>query len=129
MKFAGTVLYVDDVPAVMDFYRRVFGLETRFYDEAWQFAELETGSALLALASHELGERLMPGKYRRPEGGQSSGVEVAFITSDVSAAFAKAVEAGATPLAEPKVMPWGATVAYVRSIEGTLIGLSTAVTQ
>jgi predicted enzyme related to lactoylglutathione lyase len=28
MKFAGTVLYVDDVPAVMDFYCRVFGLET-----------------------------------------------------------------------------------------------------
>ena len=39
MKFWGTVLYVDDVPAVMDFYRRVFGLETRFYDEALQFAE------------------------------------------------------------------------------------------
>ena len=61
MKFAGTVLYVDDVPAVMDFYRRVFGLETRFYDEALQFAELETGSALLAIASHQLGEMLMPG--------------------------------------------------------------------
>ena len=80
MKFAGTVLYVDDFPSVMDFYRRVLGLETRFYDEAWQFAELEAGSALVALA-------------------------------------------------EPKVMPWGATVAYVSSVEGTLIGLSTAVTQ
>jgi predicted enzyme related to lactoylglutathione lyase len=127
MKFAGTVLYVDDVPAVMDFYRRVFGLETRFYDEALQFAELETGSAPLTIASHQLGETLMPGQYRRSEDGQPSGVEVAFITSDVPAAFAKAVEAGAVALAEPKVMPWGATVAYIRSIEGTLIGLSTPV--
>ena len=33
----------------MDFYRRVFSLETRFYDEALQFAELETGSAPLAI--------------------------------------------------------------------------------
>jgi predicted enzyme related to lactoylglutathione lyase len=127
MKFGGTVLYVDDVPAVMDFYRRVFGLETRFYDAALQFAELETGSAPLAIASHSVGEMLMPGQYRRPEGGQPSGVEVAFIASDVPAEFAKAVEAGAVALAEPKVMPWGATVAYVRSIEGTLIGLSTLV--
>ena len=69
----------------------------------------------------------MPGQYRRPEGGQPSGVEVAFITSDVPAAFAKAVGAGALALAEPKAMSWGATVAYVRSIEGTLIGLSTPV--
>ena len=127
MKFAGTVLYVDDVPAAMDFYCRVFGLETRFYDEALQFAELETGSAPLAIASHQLGEMLMPGQYQRPEGGQPSGVEVAFITRDVPATFAKVVEAGAVPLAEPKDMPWGATVAYVRSIEGTLIGLSTPV--
>jgi lactoylglutathione lyase len=127
MKFWGTVLYVEDVPAVMDFYRRVFGLETRFYDAALQFAELETGSAPLGIASHQVGEMLMPGQYQRPEGGQPSGVEVAFTTSDVPAAFAKAVEAGAVVLAEPKVMPWGATVAYVRSIEGTLIGLSTPV--
>ena len=76
MKFTCTVLYVDDVPAVMDFYRRVFGLETRFYDEALQFAELETGSAPLALASHQLGEMLMPGQYRRPGDGQPSSVEV-----------------------------------------------------
>ena len=27
--------------------------------------------------------------------------------------------------AEPKVMPWGQTVADVRSVEGTLIGLCT----
>ena len=127
MKFAGTVLYVDDVPAVMDFYRLVFGLETRFYDEALQFAELETGSAPLMIASHQLGEMLMPVQYRRPEDGQPCGVEVAFMTSDVPAAFAKAVEAGAVALAEPKAMPWGATVAYVRSTEGTLIGLSTPV--
>ena len=65
----------------MDFYRRVFGLEARFYDEALQFAELETGSAPLAIASHQLGEMLMPGQYRRSEDGQPAGAEVAFITA------------------------------------------------
>lgn len=67
----------------------------------------------------------MPGGYVRSDSGQPFGVEIAFITLDVPAAFAKAVSEGAVAIAEPKVMPWGATVAYVRSIEGTLIGFST----
>lgn len=50
-------------------------------------------------------------------------MEIAFFTGDVAAAFAQAVGAGAKPMAEPKVMPWGQTVAYVRSIEGTVVGL------
>ena len=127
-KFGGTAIYVDDVPATLDFYRRALGFETRFFDEALQYGELDTGSTTLAFASHQLGAMLMPGAYARPETGQPSGVEVAFLTSDVQAAFLRAVAAGATPLAEPKVMPWGATVAYLRAVEGTIIGLSTPVT-
>ena len=127
-KFGGTAIYVDDVPATLDFYRRALGFETRFFDEALQYGELETGSTTLAFASHQLGAMLMPGAYARPETGQPSGVEVAFLTSDVQATFLRAVAAGATSLAEPKVMPWGATVAYLRAVEGTLIGLSTPVT-
>lgn len=129
MKLAGTCLYVDDVPTVLDFYLRAFGFGTRFFDEAVQFAELDTGGApgtppLLAFASHQCGQMLMPGHVRPASGGPSS-TEVAFYTTDVPAAFARAVGAGAVVLAEPKVMPWGQTVAYVRSVEGTLIGLCT----
>ncbi len=126
VKFAGTALYVDDVRAVLDFHRRAFGFETKFFDESLQCGEVETGSESLTVASHQTGEMLMPGKYLRPEGGgQVSGVELAFVTPDVPAAFARAVGAGAVALAEPKVLPWGWTVAYVRSIEGTIIGLCT----
>jgi uncharacterized glyoxalase superfamily protein PhnB len=125
MKFAAICVYVDDVPATLDFYRRAFDFETRFFDEALQYAELETGAAVVAFASHRLGEMLLPGAYVRPESGQPSGVEIAFVTSDVPAAFAKAVAAGAVVVAEPKVMPWGQTTAYLRSIEGTLVALVT----
>jgi lactoylglutathione lyase len=52
MQFGGTVLYVDDVPAVVDFYQRAFGLGVRFWDEALGFAELETGGSVLAVAAH-----------------------------------------------------------------------------
>lgn len=124
MKFAGTVLYVDHVSAAVDFYRRAFGFELRFFDEALGFAELETGGSTLAIAAHSLGEMLMPGVYQRPAGGQPAGVEIAFLTSDVPASFAKAITEGASPVAAPKRMPWGLEVAYVRAPEGTLIGFS-----
>src|SRR5262245_15945264 len=124
VKYGGTAIYVDDVPAALDFYRRAFGLETRFFDEALQYGDLQTGGALVAFASHRLGEMLMPGHHAQ---GRPAGVELGFIAHDVPAAFAKAVAAGALPLAEPKVMPWGATVAYLRSPDGTILGLSTPI--
>ena len=126
LRFGSTVIYVpDDVPGVLDFYRRAFGLETRYYDPTYEFGELETGGPSVAFATHRTGELMMPGQYRRSESGRPSGVEVAFFTPDVAAAFTRAIGAGATTLAEPKVLPWGQTVAYVRSIEGTIVGLCT----
>ena len=124
MQFGGTVLYVDQVPAVVDFYRRAFGLELRFFDKALGFAELETGGSTLAIAAHSLGEMLMPDGYMRPVDGQPAGVEIAFLTRDVSASFAKAIAEGASPITAPRRMPWGLEVAYVRAPEGTIIGFS-----
>lgn len=115
------------MPAALDFYRRAFDLKTRFFDEALLYGELETGSSLVAFASHQLGAMLMPDHYQRSKSGQPSGVEIAFLTCDVPAAFAHAVAQGAEPLAKPTVTPWGATVAYLRAPEGTIIGLSTPV--
>jgi lactoylglutathione lyase len=126
LKFGATVIYVDgDVPAVLDFYHRALGLETRFYDPTYEFGELETGGPSIAFATHRTGELLMPGTYQRPHRGQPTGVEIAFFTTDVAAAFKRSIDAGAVAITEPKVMPWGQTVAYARGIEGTLIGSCT----
>ena len=122
MQFGGTVLYVDEVSPVVDFYRRAFGLELRFFDETLGFAELETSASMLAIAAHSLGEMLMPNRYLRPAEGRPSGVEIVFLTDNVPASFAKAIVAGATPITPPRRMPWGLEVAYVRAPEGTLIG-------
>ena len=124
MRFGATVLYVNDVPAAIDFYRRAFGLSVRFHDETLGFAELETGGSVLAIASHSIGELLMPGGYSPPEGGGPAGVEIAFLTDDVPVAFAKVIAEGATPITAPKRMPWGLEVAYARAPDGTMLGLS-----
>lgn len=125
MTFAATVLYVDNLTAAMAFYERAFGFQRRFYDPEWEFAELELDGRVLAFASHELGAKLMPGHYQRPANGQPAAVEIGFLTEDVPAQYQHLLDLGATPLAAPKLMPWGLTVAYVRAIDGTLIGLST----
>lgn len=124
LRLGATVLYVTDVAASVEFYRRALGLEPRFYDEATGFAELGP-EGFIAVASHEAGEMMMPGAYPNPRSGRPSGVEIAFYTDDVPAAFRRAVEAGGAPLTEPRLMPWGQMVAYVQSVDGTILGLLT----
>jgi uncharacterized glyoxalase superfamily protein PhnB len=126
VKFGGVAIYVDDVSAVLDFYRRAFGFETGFFDPEYGYGELRSGGAHLGIASHELGNVLMPGRYKpATDAGESFAMEIGLVTDDVPGAFARAVAAGAEPLVEPRVMPWGGGVAYVRSIEGTLVVLCT----
>ena len=66
----------------------------------------------------------LPDGYCRPVDGQPAVVEIAFLTRDVSASFAKAIAEGAVPITAPGRMPWGLEVAYVRAPEGAIIGFS-----
>jgi lactoylglutathione lyase len=133
MELAATVIYVDDVPPVLEFYRAAFGLEPRFVDldvklpdrpphGRFHYAVLATEGGSLQFGTHDLGNLLMPA-YGRPADGRPSGVEIFFHASDVPAAYGRALQAGAQPVAEPRLMPWGQTVAYVRSLEGTFVGI------
>jgi uncharacterized glyoxalase superfamily protein PhnB len=124
--FGGVAIYVDDVQRVLDFYRRAFGFETRFFDPEYGYGELSAGGAHLGIASHKLGHVLMPGSYARATSRSDSfAFEIGLITEDVAGAYSRAMSEGATSVAEPKRMPWGGSVAYVRSIEGTLVVICT----
>ena len=125
MKFGYTILYVKDVTEAVSFYEKAFGLKRRFVDESGQYAEMETGETTLAFAAEELARSNLPGGFRANDPAElPAGVEVAFVTTDVGAAFATAVDAGAVPLAEPKAKPWGQTVAYVRDPDGVLVEIA-----
>jgi lactoylglutathione lyase len=128
VQLSHAVVYVDDggVPAVVEFYERAFGLTRRFYDPTYQYAELDSGPATVAIAAHAAGSFMMPGAYEAPAPGtRVTNTELAFTLNDVERAFDRAVAAGAVPLTPPYTVPWGQTVAYVRSVEGTIIGLCT----
>ncbi len=102
MRLGYVILSVPDVAARLAFYGRAFGLAPRFVHDSGQDAELETGGTALAFAEETF----------------------------VAAAFARAVAAGARPVAAPVTKPsvtkpsvtkpWGQTVASVRDGDGAL---------
>jgi lactoylglutathione lyase len=123
------ILYVKDVSASLAFYEKAFGLSKRFFhdDHGKAYGELETGAARLAFASLELAtehlkREVVPASLNKAP----LGFEVALVTANVPELYAQAVKAGATPLSEPTVKPWGQTVAYLRDNNGYLVELCTA---
>lgn len=124
MKFSYTILYVKDVAQSVAFYERAFGLKPRFSHESGQYAEMDTGGTALAFASTELAHSNLPQGFQENSLSKlPAGIEVGFVTEDIATAFSQAVEAGAIAVVDPKVKPWGQTVAYVRDLDGILIEL------
>lgn len=124
VKFAYTILYVKDVLQAVSFYEKAFGLTQRFVHESKQYAEMETGGTTLSFTANELAKSNLPqGFLENDRSNPPAGIEVGFVADDVPAVYVQAIEAGAVAVAEPKVKPWGQTVAYVRDLDGILVEL------
>ncbi len=122
--FASTVIYVPgSAKEVLDFYVTAFGLKLKHYDETFDFGELDAGECSIAVANHSAGEFMVGEMYSKEGDGLPKNVELAFTSDDVEKSFSIAIQNGCEALCPPKEMPWGQTVAYVKSIEGTLVGL------
>ncbi len=127
MKLGYVILYVPDVAAAVAFHQRAFGVAVRFAHESGQYAEMETGATALAFAAEDLIAASGHAFRAQRPGDPPAGVEVAFVTDDVEAAYAKAVEAGAAPHEAPHPKPWGQIVAYVRDLNGFLVEICSPV--
>jgi lactoylglutathione lyase len=126
MQLGYVIVYVPDVAASVAFYESAFGLERRFVHESGQYAELETGATALAFA----GETFTPthGGFRPNRVGEpAGGAEIALLSENVEASFAKALRAGAQSLIEPERKPWGQTVSYVRDNSGFIVEICSPV--
>lgn len=124
MKYGYTIVYVASVEKTLEFYKNAFGFETKFLHESKDYGELETGETVLAFASHKMGEMNLNGQYTKGNTcEQAFGIELAFVTDNVEAAYKKSVAAGAIPVKEPTQKPWGQIVGYVRAIDGSLVEL------
>jgi uncharacterized glyoxalase superfamily protein PhnB len=128
MHFSYAIVYVADVSQAVEFYERAFGLTRGFVHPSGDFAQMDTGTTSLAFTSHHLGRSAVPVTYAAldPQ-AMPVGLEFTLTTEDVPTAFRRAVEAGATALAEPHDTPWGQVVSYVRDPFGVLVGIATPV--
>ncbi len=124
MKFGYLIIYVSNVSQTVTFYQKAFGLEARMVHESGLYAELETGSTVLAFVSHALAREnlkidIAENAYQKPS------FEIVLLTNDVAAALHKAVAQGAQLIASAEKKPWGQTIGYVKDINGTIVELAT----
>lgn len=125
MQLAYTILYVADVPASLHHYQDAYGCVQRFLHDSRLYGELETGATVLGFAAYEIAE--MNDIAMRPTDpkGPTGAVNLTFAADDVDAAYANALENGATPAMPPATKPWGQRSSYVRDPDGHLIEIAT----
>jgi catechol 2,3-dioxygenase-like lactoylglutathione lyase family enzyme len=124
MKFGYTIIYVQDVPASLQFFEQAFGLVQGFLSPDCQFGTLDTGSTALAFCQHTTARESVGQDYVVAQtSALPLGMEIGLVTDDVAAASQRAVAAGAQLIKPPTATAWGQTVAYVRTPDGTLVEL------
>jgi len=120
MKLGYVIIYVPDLIKTMEFYEKAFALTRKFVHESG-YAELSTGSTTLAFATEKLRDSNGVETSDNRSTLKPAGVEIAFVTVDVHAAYEMAVAAGAHPYKKPESKPWGQVVGYVRDLNGFLV--------
>jgi lactoylglutathione lyase len=126
MNFTYTILYVKDVSKSIEFYEKAFGFKRKFIAPGDGYGELDTGSVILAFASHGQAASNLPEGFTESSIKEKPfGFEIGFTTNDVDAAYDKAVKAGAIEVVKAKTKPWGQVVAYVKDLDGFLVEICT----
>jgi predicted enzyme related to lactoylglutathione lyase len=122
VRLGWTIVYVPDVTASIEFYEQAFGLSRRFIADDGSYGELDTGSTTLSFSAYSMADSHLPGGvHHHDPKSPPAPVELAMVSDDVPTAFARAVEAGAVVVSEPKEQPWGQTVSWVRDPWGVLL--------
>jgi catechol 2,3-dioxygenase-like lactoylglutathione lyase family enzyme len=115
MRFAGICLITRDVPALVDFYTQVLGVDAEG-DEV--HAELKTKGADMAIFSAEGMERMAPGSMH---GVGYGSVTCAFQVQDVDAEYERLKTLDVDFVMLPRTHPWGARSFWFRDPDGNIV--------
>lgn len=128
MIYGYTIFYVSDVGATISFYEHAFAFQRKFVTPENDYGELVTGSTTLAFASIDLGTSNFKKGFKPIQSKElPMGVEIAFVSDDISTDFQRAVEAGAEVYEPIVTKPWGQQVGYLRDPNGILIEMCTPI--
>ena len=122
MKLDGIGLFVDDMAAMIRFYRDVLGFEIKEAEDAVNVYLIKDGTLFMLYERKNI-EKMTSRKYEYLK-GLNGHFEIALYVDtfeEVDIEFAKAVSKGATPVLEPTDEPWGQRTCYIADPEGNLI--------
>lgn len=122
MKLDGFGLFVDDMAAMVRFYRDVLGFDIQEGEEAENVYLIKDGT-LFMLYEKKNFEKMTDRTYAYVK-GLNGHFEIALYVDtfeEVDREFAKAVERGAAPVLAPTTEPWGQRTCYIADPEGNLI--------
>ena len=122
MKLDGVGLFVNDMAAMVRFYRDVLGFEIKEDENAVNVYLIKNGT-LFMLYERKNFEKMTNRKYEYLN-GLNGHFEIALYVDtfeEVDSEYAKAVEKGAQSVLEPTTEPWGLRTCYIADPEGNLI--------
>ena len=122
MKLDGVGLFVNDMAAMVRFYRDVLGFEIK-EDENTVNVYLIKNGTLFMLYERKNFEKMTNRKYEYLN-GLNGHFEIALYVDtfeEVDEEYKSAVEKGAVSVLEPTTEPWGQRTCYLADPEGNLI--------
>ena len=122
MKLDGFGFFVDDMGAMIRFYRDILGFEIKEAEDTSNVYLIKDGTLFLLYGRKDF-ETMTKRKYEYVK-GLNGHFELALYVDtyeEVDKAFAVAVSKGAEPVLEPTTEPWGQRTCYIADPEGNLI--------
>lgn len=122
MKLDGFGLFVNDMGAMICFYRDILGFEIKEAEDTSNVYLIKDGTLFLLYGRKDF-ETMTKRQYEYVKGlnGHFELALYADTYEDVDKAFADAVSKGAEPVLEPTTEPWGQRTCYIADPEGNLI--------
>ena len=122
MKLDGFGLFVNDMGAMIRFYRDILGFEIKEAEDTSNVYLIKDDTLFLLYGRKDF-ETMTKRKYEYVK-GLNGHFELALYVDtyeEVDKAFAVAVSKGAEPVLEPTTEPWGQRTCYIADPEGNLI--------
>ena len=122
MKLDGFGLFVNDMSAMIRFYRDVLGFEIKENEDTDNVYLIKDGTLFLLYGRKDF-EKMTSRKYEYLK-GLNGHFEIAMYVDtfdEVDQEYQKAVSKGAVSVLEPTTKPWGQRTCYISDPEGNLI--------
>ena len=128
MKYAYTILYVENVAETIEFYEKAFGFNRKLLTPENDYGELISGETTISFASIKLGNSNFKTGFEKISNSKKPfGIELAFTTENIEKDFQNAINSGATEFEPLTEKHWGQKVGYLRDNNGFLIEICTPI--